>query len=58
MPSGAVLEDQPVPPSKLRQGLSPNVDHAVLKALEKSLDKRYASAADMLEAIDVAFHDV
>lgn len=42
-----ILEKQPVAPSTLNDGLPTKLDEIVLKALEKDLDLRYQSAADI-----------
>jgi tRNA A-37 threonylcarbamoyl transferase component Bud32 len=52
-PLAVVLQhiQDPLPlPSKLKPDLSPAVEQVILKALAKSPDDRYASAADFLEA--------
>ena len=45
----AILNDQPVAPSTHRRDLSVVVEEIVLRLLAKNRDKRYASAADLLE---------
>ncbi|MBN1875113.1 MAG: serine/threonine protein kinase [Anaerolineae bacterium] len=50
----ALLSDPqyaPDPPSKLRRGLPAALDHVVLRALEKSPDRRFANAAEMRAAL-------
>jgi len=41
------VREQPVPPSRRRAGLSPDIDTVVLKALAKKPGQRYQSAAEM-----------
>jgi serine/threonine protein kinase len=48
----AIANDDVPPPSRLRPGLSSEIDRVVMTALEKDRDRRYASAAAMLEDIE------
>ncbi|MEO8796617.1 MAG: serine/threonine-protein kinase [Polyangiaceae bacterium] len=49
------ITDAPIPPPSLRApDVPPGLDAVVLKALERDLDKRYATAADFLEALERA----
>ncbi len=48
----AIVNEPPPPPSSLRPDVSPAIDAIVLTALSKDPDKRYASANDMIEAIE------
>ncbi|MGV0743536.1 Stk1 family PASTA domain-containing Ser/Thr kinase [Mycolicibacterium sp. XJ870] len=41
------VREDPVPPSQRHQGISPELDAVVLKALAKNPDNRYQSAAEM-----------
>ncbi|BBX33079.1 serine-threonine protein kinase [Mycolicibacterium mageritense DSM 44476 = CIP 104973] len=41
------VREDPVPPSKRHEGISPELDAVVLKALAKNPDNRYQSAAEM-----------
>jgi Tol biopolymer transport system component len=43
----AILNREPSPPSRLNTALPPEMDHIVLKALEKDRDVRYQTARDM-----------
>jgi hypothetical protein len=47
----AILERDPVPPSSLREGIPPEVDEVVMRALAKDRAVRFRSAAEMLQAI-------
>jgi TolB-like protein len=44
---GAILRDEPRPPSQLNAEVSPGLQAIILKALEKDRNLRYQSAADM-----------
>ena len=44
---GAILRDQPVPPSQLNSHVSSGLDTVILCALEKDGDPRYQHASDM-----------
>lgn len=48
----AIVNEPVVPPSRLRPELSSSIDQVVLTALAKDPRQRYATAADMLEAIE------
>jgi serine/threonine protein kinase len=48
----AITNDEVPPPSTLRKDVSPELDRIVMRALEKDRDKRYASAAEMLEEVE------
>ncbi len=49
------ITEAPIPPPSLRApDVPPGLDAVVLKALERDLDKRYATAADFLEALERA----
>jgi eukaryotic-like serine/threonine-protein kinase len=45
--SGAILHEQPAPPTALRAGLPVRLDEIVLKALEKDREDRYQHASDL-----------
>lgn len=45
------LLDEPVPPSRLRQGLWPDLEALILKALRKEPSARFQSAEEMEEAL-------
>ncbi len=49
---GAILHQEPVPPSALNPELAPPLESIILKALEKDLDRRYASAGEMKSALE------
>jgi serine/threonine-protein kinase len=42
-----VLSNEPVPPSRLQDGLDPDLETICLKALEKDIGRRYQTAADL-----------
>jgi serine/threonine protein kinase/Flp pilus assembly protein TadD len=44
---GAILHEQPVPPSQLNLQMPPALEATILKALEKDCNLRYQHAADM-----------
>jgi eukaryotic-like serine/threonine-protein kinase len=46
--AGAILRDDPPPPSRLVPGLPPALDHVVRRCLAKDPDERWASAHDLL----------
>jgi TolB-like protein len=47
----AILNDAPLPPSRLRPDLPSGLDAVVLRALEKHRDDRYQSVKEMLECL-------
>jgi serine/threonine-protein kinase len=47
----AVLEQTPLPPQTLRPGLSPALGAIALRAMQRDPAARYASAADMAQAL-------
>lgn len=49
-----VLHTRPVPPSRWRPSLAGSVDAVVLKALQKAREDRFATSAEMLEALEAA----
>jgi eukaryotic-like serine/threonine-protein kinase len=50
----AQATEQPIPPSRLRPGLSPEWDAYVMKALSKAKEQRFATAQAMREALPPA----
>jgi Tol biopolymer transport system component/predicted Ser/Thr protein kinase len=44
----AMLNRAPVPPAQMNSAVPPELDHIILKALEKDRDVRYQHAADLL----------
>lgn len=46
-----ILGEEPVPPSQLRRGLDPRWDGVLARALAKAPEARFASAAEMAEAL-------
>jgi predicted Ser/Thr protein kinase len=47
-----ILRDDPVPPCRIRQGLSPDLEAVCLKALEKEKSRRYQSAQDLADELE------
>ena len=53
-----VIRDEPIPPSQINSAVSGDLERVTLKALEKSVDKRYQSAADLaadLQTLEFTF---
>ncbi|UQA56114.1 serine/threonine-protein kinase [Polyangium aurulentum] len=48
---GQVLQEDPLPPSALRPGLSPALDAIVLRCLEKRREKRFQSVGELVDAL-------
>src|SRR5690606_29320371 len=51
------LYEQPEPPSKLNPSISPAVEKAILKALEKQKNNRYKTGTEMADALEAAVAD-
>jgi len=51
------LREDPVPPRRIRTGIDPATDALVLRAMAKRPEKRFASAAELRDAIDVLLGD-
>jgi serine/threonine protein kinase len=49
-----IIHVTPKPPSKLNPGVTPELDRITLKALEKNVEARYQTAAEMLKDLKVA----
>ncbi len=49
------LNEPPPPPSRVNPNLSPQIDQVVLKALNKTPNKRYESGMDFAQALQAAF---
>jgi len=49
-----VLSQKPVPPSRLRKGLSPQADRVLLRALAKKPEERFRSAGELAVALEQA----
>lgn len=47
-----VIKAEPIPPSRLRPGLPPDLEQICLKCLNKAPEKRYASAAAFAEDLE------
>ena len=50
-----LLSGELSPPSKFRDDVSPELDHLVMRALERDRDKRFQTAAELADAIDDGF---
>jgi serine/threonine protein kinase len=48
----AIVNDDIPPPSAIRNDVTPDLDKVVMTALRKDPERRYATAGDMLEAIE------
>lgn len=48
-----IVSQSPIPPSKLRPGISGEIDSLCMRCLSKMPDTRVASVAELLRAIDV-----
>jgi serine/threonine protein kinase len=48
-----VIRDNPVPPSQINPALSGNIERVILRALEKSVDKRYQSARELASDLQI-----
>jgi serine/threonine protein kinase len=48
----AITMEETPPPSRFRPDVSAALEHVVMTALEKDLAKRYATAGDMIEALE------
>jgi len=53
----SIVETPFPPPTEFAPGVPPGVAHALMRALEKDPDRRYASAADMRDALSSAGDD-
>ena len=51
------LREDAVPPRRIRTGIDPATDALVLRAMAKRPEKRFASAAELRDAIDVLLGD-
>jgi serine/threonine protein kinase len=49
-----IVEEEPVPPSQIRQGVPPDLETISLKAIRKRKDERYVSAEALARDIDLA----
>lgn len=47
-----ILHDPPVPPSQLRKSVPPEIEHVILRCLEKDRDLRYRTASDVIAALE------
>ncbi|MGA2327072.1 MAG: protein kinase [Bryobacteraceae bacterium] len=45
--------DDPIPPRSISPALDPRIEQAILKAMEKNQRRRFASAREMLDALEV-----
>jgi serine/threonine protein kinase/formylglycine-generating enzyme required for sulfatase activity/dienelactone hydrolase len=54
----AILTGEPKPVRQLREEIPPSLQQIVAKALQKNRDKRYSSAAEMLEALETCRSDL
>ena len=48
-----VIRDNPVPPSQINPAVSGNLERVIVKALEKSVDKRYQSANELASDLQI-----
>jgi serine/threonine protein kinase len=47
----SILNENPQPPSRIRGGIPPYIDHIVLKALNKNKSRRFQSFGELLKAM-------
>ena len=48
----AIVEQEIIPPSRIRSDVPPKLDSIVLRALERDPDKRYATCAELLDDLE------
>lgn len=48
-----VIRDNPVPPSQINPAISDRLERVILRALEKSVDKRYQSARELASDLQI-----
>lgn len=49
------ISDPPPPPTELNPNIPPEVEQALLKALDKDISKRYTTASDFVHALEIVF---
>jgi class 3 adenylate cyclase/predicted Ser/Thr protein kinase/Flp pilus assembly protein TadD len=53
-----IVNDEPLPPSRLRHGLSPRIDDVCRRAMAKSTEHRFASMAELARGLSVCLESL